>query len=60
METGLPKRAQCGRVKAKLGQKTESVSSGGSRNDALHVTTLYGLGDNISFFLQIGSWQRWH
>ena len=50
-------RAQCGKVRAKPGQKTNSVSSINFResnvcNEALHVSGLYRPGDKISLFLK--------
>ena len=50
-------RVQCGKVWARLGQKTKSVSSSDSReriacNEALHVIGLYVPGDKISLFLK--------
>ena len=50
-------RAQCGRVKAKLGRKTKvcllaALGEGNACKDALHVIGFYGPGDKIFFFLQ--------
>ena len=45
-------KVQCGRVKAKLGRKTNSCRKGNMCNDALHVVGLHGPGDKISLFLQ--------
>ena len=53
-------RVQCGRVRAKIGQKTKAcpqavLEEGNVSNAALHVIGLYGLDDKISLLEGLGA-----
>ena len=57
MEQRFFQSVQRGKVRAKPGQKTKSMSSSDSResnvcNEALHVIGLYGPGDKIYLFVK--------